>query len=595
MMELKSNIIKIFLFLIFFAVLFSHFWNDNVREMSVLLILLALAVPDAGFFDETDGILLITGASTVEDLDESVLERFESFRAHPLAINCCSGSRLMSCGLFSRYQAASLLDYRSRSGDILSFAELAAIDGFGEKYAVALRDFVTLDGGELNGGRSGRNVRKFSQSLMMKASARAPDGKAEWCGGVKYNARWGEFLEFNWSDRTTYTLPVPGFGTMNLTIYGRRVLGKLIVGDYNVRFGQGLLVWNGFSMSGISSPSALFRNATGLSASQSFSPGLHGVAADFNIGKYALSAAYDRNRMALVNLSRMGKVWHMGMTALYDANGEVSPGLGRVGLSLDARVGFRGGAVFGEAALDGNALAAVLGVLVVPAYGNMVSVAVRAYPKTYPGTMAGAVRSSTKVSDEYGASVAAQNGWGLLTLDASWHPSKDTQAYRMIAQLKKEISLGDFSLTPVLRLSERCGLKPSGAADDAGYAANWRSDLRSELDLAAGPWLANVRYNAVHSAEWGWLAYAEAGYRREYGEWNRITAWLRGELFAIDNWDDRIYVYERDAPGNFNVPAYYGRGWNVSLVLSWKFWKNTISLRVSTYKKEVKLQYSILI
>ena len=27
-----------------------------------------------------------------------------------------------------------------------------------------------------------------------------------------------------------------------------------------------------------------------------------------------------------------------------------------------------------------------------------------------------------------------------------------------------------------------------------------------------------------------------------------------------DHWDDRIYVYEYDAPGNFNVPAYYGRG-----------------------------------
>ena len=113
--------------------------------------------------------------------------------------------------------------------------------------------------------------------------------------------------------------------------------------------------------------------------------------------------------------------------------------------------------------------------------------------------------------------------------------------------------------------------------------------------MAAGSWLANVRYNIVHSAEWGWLAYAEAGYRREYAERNRVTAWLRGELFAIDSWDDRIYVYERDAPGNFNVPAYYGRGWNLSLVVSWKFWKNTVNLRRSTYRKEVKLQYSLVL
>ena len=31
-------------------------------------------------------------------------------------------------------------------------------------------------------------------------------------------------------------------------------------------------------------------------------------------------------------------------------------------------------------------------------------------------------------------------------------------------------------------------------------------------------------------------------------------------MFRVDNWDDRIYVYEGDAPGNFNVRGYYGRG-----------------------------------
>ena len=31
---------------------------------------------------------------------------------------------------------------------------------------------------------------------------------------------------------------------------------------------------------------------------------------------------------------------------------------------------------------------------------------------------------------------------------------------------------------------------------------------------------------------------------------------------------DRIYVYERDAPGSFNVPAMYGRGWFASAVAS---------------------------
>ena len=38
----------------------------------------------------------------------------------------------------------------------------------------------------------------------------------------------------------------------------------------------------------------------------------------------------------------------------------------------------------------------------------------------------------------------------------------------------------------------------------------------------------------------------------------------------IDDWQDRIYCYERDAPGHFTVPAYYGRGYALSLVGSFR-------------------------
>ena len=39
----------------------------------------------------------------------------------------------------------------------------------------------------------------------------------------------------------------------------------------------------------------------------------------------------------------------------------------------------------------------------------------------------------------------------------------------------------------------------------------------------------------------------------------------------MDNWAGRIYVYEHDLPGRFNVPAFYGRGVWGSFYLNWKF------------------------
>ena len=62
------------------------------------------------------------------------------------------------------------------------------------------------------------------------------------------------------------------------------------------------------------------------------------------------------------------------------------------------------------------------------------------------------------------------------------------------------------------------------------------------------------------------MNYLEGGYKR-----NNLSVYARQGFFFVDNWDDRIYVYERDAPGSFNVPAMYGRGLWTSLVMAWRF------------------------
>jgi hypothetical protein len=65
------------------------------------------------------------------------------------------------------------------------------------------------------------------------------------------------------------------------------------------------------------------------------------------------------------------------------------------------------------------------------------------------------------------------------------------------------------------------------------------------------------------------LTYVEGGYVDESSK-RKLTLFLRGTAFKIDRWDDRIYIYERDIPGAFSVPAYYGRGCSASAVASVK-------------------------
>lgn len=54
----------------------------------------------------------------------------------------------------------------------------------------------------------------------------------------------------------------------------------------------------------------------------------------------------------------------------------------------------------------------------------------------------------------------------------------------------------------------------------------------------------------------------------------QLSAYAMAGIFKVDTWDDRIYVYIRDTPGNFGSQAMYGRGYWLSATASAKFHKN---------------------
>ena len=75
----------------------------------------------------------------------------------------------------------------------------------------------------------------------------------------------------------------------------------------------------------------------------------------------------------------------------------------------------------------------------------------------------------------------------------------------------------------------------------------------------------NVRGNALIGNSFAWLAYLETA-----AVTGSFSAYLRMTGFDVKQWNDRIYSYERNAPGNFSIPAYYGKGANVSAYVAMK-------------------------
>ena len=64
----------------------------------------------------------------------------------------------------------------------------------------------------------------------------------------------------------------------------------------------------------------------------------------------------------------------------------------------------------------------------------------------------------------------------------------------------------------------------------------------------------------MYTGDYSSLAYVESGYID-----SSKALYLRGTVFFADTWKSRLYAYERDAPENFSVPAYYGRGYSLAM------------------------------
>lgn len=515
---------------------------------------LLAAAPDA----LSDAILLLTGASSVEELDEQVIERFSALSERPIDINRCGRSRLLSSGLLSEYQVVSLLDYRSRSGDILSWTELGLIDGFSPAIAEALSQFCSL---KVPGSIVPPKTVAAHGELMVRSAVKvSDDDDVNCCYGAKCNIEIGEMVEVNWGSRTTYSDGRFGPGTASIAMHGRD--WKAMAGDFNARYGQGLFQWSGFSLGSYSSVTAMQRKATGLSASKSFTRTLHGAGADLDIGKWNVGGAWSWPGTGMVHGSRYGKNITAGATALYSKDGGLS-------VSADWRAGAGNLCFYGESGWNSKTGPGVLaGLMHSPSYGVRDALMIKWLSNTFQ-------------------SVAGYQGKIVTsTIDAIWKKS-----YKALLIVKPSIAAGNFIFVPGIRIQFKY------RADDPDLS---RLDIRAEGSTEwREHWVISGRYDWVSCKDGAWLWYAEGGYKSSV-----LTSYLRFTLFKVDNWDDRIWVYERDAPGNFNVPAYYGRGFATSAVVSYKRKKQCLHLRAGTVmypwnlqykspKTEIKLQYQL--
>ena len=544
---------------------------------------------------DIDLIMSLQGAESPEDMDPYDVEILEDLLRKPLQINHVSVSRLKESGLLTHYQAVSLADYRSRHGDVLSYSELAAVDGFGEAFVQKISSFISLESASLPGlpmadSKAGHEIVLKSASKTLFASDAS--NYVEYLYAVKYSLSDAG----NYSAGLAFSKPY-GSGWIPETICGylrydlKRGRGKVIAGDFNARFGQGLALWNGMSVGSLASPSAYLKRSSGISPSSSFSGtyALRGLSADMTYGRIRLSAfaaaeCLDNGPSILpaLNVSYFGRYGQAGITHY----AEFTSASDRIFIpdmktSGDLSFCIAGTDIFSECAYDwaSEEFAALAGT-VFPAGEDMrMAVMVRFYPSGFRPLRSAAARSTTRCSNEYSVSLSGETslgGWVDLrgkegfgssvrrtscqfSLDAGYFPEPKGSENLHDLQLKANTEW-------MIMLTEAFRLKLKASERIRTWGKSFRTEVRTDLTYMCDPWNATLRLNVVNCDRTGFLTYLEGGRKTQ-----KCALYLRQGLFFIDEWDDRIYSYERDAPGSFSVPAYYGRGVWTALTGSWRF------------------------
>ena len=489
----------------------------------------------------------LSGASSDEEVDDYWVSQLEARQGRRIRINA---AHIRADGILTEYQIASLADYRSSAGDILSWEELALVDGFSAELVAALRPFLSLASDRPPG---------VADTVRVRASALVRGTLTSIGGKVRVSGSWWR-AGGAWRGKDG-------------TFYGEAQFRghTLLVGDFNARYGQGLAFWSGFSMSSLSTVDAFIRRTPGISPVWSYSSELvHRGAAYTYAGTHWQATAFGGlDGLLGAHGAWQGRHGQVGSTVSYTFG---KPG--SLAVAVDTRWNWRGWDAAGEVAWKNSAFAG-LAAFRGPVGPVKMAFQGRVVPSRFSGKKYGeyALAAGAEYKSEQRRALAGRSGFGSsvprhqtsLTADAAFLPIPSVAPSR-------------FQLRVYAGWQWQMA---SAWALDVRFTERYRNyerprhAFRVDGKFGIGPWSAVSRLEVVQCEKVGVLNYWEGGYKDE----RTWSAYFRLTGFLIDQWNDRIYVYERDAPGNFSVPAYSGRGGAVSLVGSWKHRFRWITLK----------------
>ena len=222
----------------------------------------------------------------------ALLDQLNYFSEHPLNLNTATYSELKELTLLNDIQINSLLEHIRKNGKLIAYEELQTIDGFDAETIRQMLPYVVIrdDASHqkitlkkiLSEGKSNLFLR-YQQVMEKQQGYNRPDS-------VPFaDNKWYPGSPAKYYIRYRYTLPKrlragftaekdPGeaffdsdtlkqgfdFYSAHLFYYGKNIVRTVAVGDYQVQYGQGLVLWSGLAFGKSSDVASVQKNARGI-------------------------------------------------------------------------------------------------------------------------------------------------------------------------------------------------------------------------------------------------------------------------------------------------------------------------------------------
>lgn len=404
----------------------------------------------------------------------------------------------------------------------------------------------------------------------------------------------------------------------SISFEGIRWVRQICIGDYKANFGQGLVVGSGSILGKTASVTNTYKGTQGLKRYASTGESDFFRGGGFTLGWKAIqltlfaslkkcdatlngekisSFKSDGMHRTTLEISKKRNVTEevvggnlrfkrgnltLGHTILqYRYSKELHPTEKRythfrltdtnhhLNIGIDYKARWRHVSLFGESAIDaGGHFATMNGAAIFPLSRLEITIVQRHYSPAYQALYGKGFSENSRLENEQGYYISTRfSPFKRVTISAY----ADSFRFPWALSSTNIASHGyEYCLLANIKISKRCDETLKYKEKEKG---NLKRTLRNTLNTQIGNWRVqtiaeiNRSEDFTHAATYGWILSQSA--TGNIKPWHLSLA-FRYAYFHATDYNNRIYIYEKDLPYTLSFPMHYGKGHRVAASLMWK-------------------------